>query len=236
MDFNMNSGFITPQEAYLLKKSVKQNDKDITELEQEVAEIAEDVEDVKENIEDITSAVNELAESKQDKLTAGQNITIENNVISATGGKAPADIEYISETNVGGLNEFTINNLSDLDYISIAMYIPENTGATANWSVQLHISYDNDSYIFTGTQQNVVYKDKIRDNIYHFINMGAAGWNVPFTNHDAFKSPTHDYGNFAGGTNIIIQHPGKIKSIRCNLYQSAANLFPTGTTVTVCGK
>lgn len=90
MDFNMNSGFITPQEAYLLKKSVKQNDKDITELEQEVAEIAEDVEGV-------VSAVNELAESKQDKLTAGENITIdENNVISATGGGSSKKYQLVA--------------------------------------------------------------------------------------------------------------------------------------------
>ena len=38
------------------------------------------------------SAVNAISQSKQDKLTAGDNITIQGNVISATGGSVPDNV------------------------------------------------------------------------------------------------------------------------------------------------
>lgn len=54
-------------------------------------------------IDEVTEGVNELKETKQDKLTAGTNITIDsNNVISATGGGTDVTIvdegEYIKLT------------------------------------------------------------------------------------------------------------------------------------------
>ena len=38
------------------------------------------------------SAVSLMSQSKQDKLTAGDNITIQDNVISATGGSVPDNV------------------------------------------------------------------------------------------------------------------------------------------------
>ena len=38
------------------------------------------------------SDVNAISQSKQDKLTAGDNITIQGNVISATGGSVPDNV------------------------------------------------------------------------------------------------------------------------------------------------
>lgn len=61
--------------------------------------------------EDRVSADNTLQENidaKQDKLTAGDNIKIEGNVISATGGSTPIDyVDLSSEQTISGIKTFT---------------------------------------------------------------------------------------------------------------------------------
>lgn len=57
-----------------------------------VSDLADDVADAEGDIIDLITEVNNLSMNKQDKLTAGQNITIENNVISASGGGGSVDI------------------------------------------------------------------------------------------------------------------------------------------------
>ena len=79
--------------------------------------------DTKEEV--ISTALNELEENKQDKLTAGQNITIQNNVISATGGtQQQADWNQSDSSAVDFIkNKPTIPDTSD--YVSIAQYNPK---------------------------------------------------------------------------------------------------------------
>lgn len=69
--------------------------------------------DTKEEV--ISTALNELEENKQDKLTAGQNITIQNNVISSTGGtQQQADWNQSDSTAVDYIkNKPTIPDTSD---------------------------------------------------------------------------------------------------------------------------
>lgn len=43
------------------------------------------------------SAVSLMSQTKQDKLTAGDNITIQGNVISATGGSVPDNVVLYGE-------------------------------------------------------------------------------------------------------------------------------------------
>lgn len=57
------------------------------------------------NKSSLINAINELVDTKQDKLTAGDGITIENNVISASGGK---DVDYGSVTNKPQINGITL--------------------------------------------------------------------------------------------------------------------------------
>ena len=61
--------------------------------------------------EDRVSADNTLQENidgKQDKLTAGENIKIEGNVISATGGSTPTDyVDLSSEQTISGVKTFS---------------------------------------------------------------------------------------------------------------------------------
>lgn len=76
--------------------------------------------DTKEEV--ISTALNELEENKQDKLTAGQNITIQNNVISASGGEQQqADWNQTDTTAV----DYIKNKPNTSDYVSIAQYNPK---------------------------------------------------------------------------------------------------------------
>ena len=79
--------------------------------------------DTKEEV--VSSALNELEENKQDKLTAGANITIENNVISSTGGtQQQADWNQSDSTAVDYIkNKPTIPDTSD--FVSINQYNPK---------------------------------------------------------------------------------------------------------------
>ena len=81
--------------------------------------------DTKEEV--ISTALNDLDENKQDKLTAGQNITIQNNVISATGGggtQVQSDWNQSDSTAVDYIkNKPTIPDTSD--FVSINQYNPK---------------------------------------------------------------------------------------------------------------
>ena len=119
MNFNKNSGFITPQESALLKAKTSKFDNRITDVENEVILVEED-------IEGITAAVNELANDKQDKLTAGENITIENNVISATGEISEAKISLIYDQTLEQETDrvYIGTNLENLKHIFISVTPP----------------------------------------------------------------------------------------------------------------
>lgn len=80
--------------------------------------------DTKEEV--ISTALNELEENKQDKLTAGQNITIDaNNIISASGGtQQQADWNQTDDTAVDYIkNKPTIPDTSD--FVTKAEYNPK---------------------------------------------------------------------------------------------------------------
>lgn len=67
---------------------------------------------VAEDLEDLMSHVEELVDTKQDKLTAGENITIdENNVISATGGDILDKNNQWSGNNTFAGNRNAVYNL-----------------------------------------------------------------------------------------------------------------------------
>ena len=61
---------------------------EVEQVERSIAELSIEIEEVQDSLAaDIVNVANDLNNRKQDKLTAGANITIdENNVISATGG------------------------------------------------------------------------------------------------------------------------------------------------------
>ena len=79
--------------------------------------------DTKEEV--ISTALNSLDTNKQDKLTAGQNITIQNNVISASGGEQQqADWNQTDSTAVDFIkNKPTIPDTSD--FVSVTQYNPK---------------------------------------------------------------------------------------------------------------
>lgn len=92
--------------------------------------------DTKEEV--ISTALNELDANKQDVLTAGANITIQNNVISATGGGTQVQSDW-NQTNTSAVdyikNKPVIPDTSD--FVTITQYNQKET-AIANALTELN--------------------------------------------------------------------------------------------------
>lgn len=61
----------------------------------------DDIDEIDNDISDIDAELLDIQSSKQDKLTAGENITIENNIISAAGGGSTGEIYDDTESVIG---------------------------------------------------------------------------------------------------------------------------------------
>ena len=114
---------------------VEINGKVYRNLQEQVEKNKEDIEDINYTLLQDGEAISDLQEAmpyKQDKLTAGDNITIENNVISATGGGS----EYTAGDGI---------NISDENTITVDMtYINENVDApTYSGGVSINIDDNN---------------------------------------------------------------------------------------------
>ena len=77
----------------------------IPELLEEAAEAAEAAQEAAENAQAAAEAATEAMSAKQDKLTAGDNITIENNIISAADGAT----DYDELTSRPQINDVTLS-------------------------------------------------------------------------------------------------------------------------------
>lgn len=75
---------------------------DISDLQFAMEAIGDTVSGMVEDVGSLETDVGNLQTSKQDTLTAGENITIENNVISASGGSGGGDIYDTTEDVVIG--------------------------------------------------------------------------------------------------------------------------------------
>ncbi|MGL4617051.1 MAG: hypothetical protein ACRCUM_02335 [Mycoplasmoidaceae bacterium] len=77
-----------------------------------------DINNLVDNINDLINEFNDDISNKQDKLIAGDNITIKDNVISSTGGGGgtPQDVYTKDETN--DLIDEKIDNIPDIEYSS----------------------------------------------------------------------------------------------------------------------
>lgn len=104
-----------------------------------------DLTTMSENLQNLTNElglVKEALEQKQDKLIAGKNITIENNVISTTGGAG------------GGSDVIQVENLPEIGSED-TMYCVEGKGALYMWKDDKWVCYGKDynkiSLLFGGT-------------------------------------------------------------------------------------
>ena len=98
--------------------SVESNSNDLTNIKSDIVDINKDIE-----------GINTALEAKQDKLTAGTNITIEGNVISATGGSGSTVSVAVGKTTTGaaGTNA-SVTNSGTESALVIDFTIPQ--GAT----------------------------------------------------------------------------------------------------------
>lgn len=86
------------QKVVDVQSNVASLDADVSTLKPIVESHTTSISSINDSIAIAMSDITELKEGKQDKLTAGNNITIEGNVISATGGAAINDTTASTET------------------------------------------------------------------------------------------------------------------------------------------
>ena len=127
--------------------------------------------DTKEEV--ISTALNDLDENKQDKLTAGQNITIQNNVISSTGGtQVQSDWNQSDSTAVDYIkNKPTIPDTSD--FVTKAEYNPKEV-AIANALTDLNENKADKSEIPVVPDMSNYYTKTETDNTF----VSQADWDV----------------------------------------------------------
>lgn len=113
--------------------------------------------DTKEEV--ISTALNDLDTNKQDVLTPGSNITIQNNVISATGGtQQQADWNQTDNTQVDYIkNKPTIPDTSD--FVSKAEYNPKEV-AIATALTELNDGKADKSTTYTKTEVDTALSGK----------------------------------------------------------------------------
>ena len=135
---------------------------DIEELNEKIEHISGyDDTEVRELIQQNTDSINELDINKQEKLIAGENITIENNVISATGGGSGGTSDYPDLNNKPSINNVELvgnKSLNDLGIQPKGNYalrseIPDVSNFITN-SVNNLINYYLKSETYTKTEVN----------------------------------------------------------------------------------
>lgn len=105
---------------------------DIEELNEKIEHIeigGYDDTEVRELIQENTDSINNLETIKQDKLVAGANITIENNVISSTGGGSGGTSDYSDLDNKPSINNVELvgnKSLNDLGIQPKGNYVVDN--------------------------------------------------------------------------------------------------------------
>lgn len=97
---------------------------------------------------------------KQDKLTAGANITIENNVISAAGGGTGGTSDYDSLTNRPKINNVTLTGNKTLDDLGIQDTLESGTNIkTINNESILGSGNIDIASMFTPVEVSITFED-----------------------------------------------------------------------------
>jgi len=121
-----------------MSNNISTNTANINKLDTKVA-------DNTENIEINTTDIEAIQTNKQDTLTAGENIKIEDNVISAEGGT----------TYLGQLTSFTETNPLDItnlkEGVYTIMYNPANGSSTDTVSIYLKATYSGSEIVGNAT-------------------------------------------------------------------------------------
>lgn len=129
-------------------------------------------------------ALNNGLAAKQDKLTAGANITIENNVISASGSGGEPDA-YIKSASVSG-NTLTLTNKDD----TTVAFTPSGGGGSETYPYYKIVDYAE----LTETSANSIYINKYIDT------NSASGFSIT----SAAPATKKRLGTIAPGTGLEI--------------------------------
>lgn len=159
-------------------------------------------------------------DSKQDKLTAGTNITIADNVISASGGSGSGDVTLDTAQTITGIKTFSngLNtNLVETNGQPLTMKNSAGSGAAYFKIEQVYKSgYKNWfglNYIRTTgtTQENLAVMEVRQDDCLYIVGSGGLklnGGNIELTGATSITGTTSITGNLK--INGILQLDGNI--------------------------
>lgn len=90
-----------PTDISGLENEIQTVSDNLSGLSTVVNELSDNVDNIEGDVSTLGTMVTDLETSKQDVLTAGENITIENNIISASGGESSQEIYDDTERIIG---------------------------------------------------------------------------------------------------------------------------------------
>lgn len=114
-------------------------------LPQQVAENKENIETITDSIDEIIDTIADIDEAKQDKLIAGTNIVIEDNVISAVDTDTNVDVK------IDGVS-IVINRVADILSMNGDYNASTNKFATANDLTNLKKTFYLDKLVYTNEE------------------------------------------------------------------------------------
>lgn len=150
------------------KNKIETNETNIETLSGELEEQGQDIQTlqnkvdvIEQDIDDLGAEVDNLDTNKQDKLTAGQNITIVDNVISATGGTGGIVIDVGSNQYV--YEGYSLPAINKNDLATIYNNHKASTPQTIKWTLlgsETYLSCVSADYIVSNYSIDVLVHNK----------------------------------------------------------------------------
>ena len=157
--------------------SITINGKVYRNLQEQVEKNKEDIEDINYTLLQDGEAISDLQEAmpyKQDKLTAGDNITIENNVISATGGGS----EYTAGDGIDITDGVISNTEPGITYYAGTGINITDGDIEIDTSVVAQLSDIPTNYVTDNTAQTITGQKTFTDNTYFLDNKKLSFYNT----------------------------------------------------------
>lgn len=98
IDTALSTTSVNPVQNKVITNALNGLEQNVTNLTNEVNNLEGSVTNISNQVTNITQEITDLGDDKQDKLVAGENITIVGNVISATGGGGSVVVDSVLST------------------------------------------------------------------------------------------------------------------------------------------
>ena len=225
------------QEVVNVQGNVASLDADVSTLKPIVESHTTSISSINDNIALAMSDITELKDGKQDKLTAGNNITIEGNVISATGGGGETDAYTKAETDelLGEKADkfttsapLTISEKSDAKYDGTIANGTISFGGVNNFTTITDVLYAGvhngdriTNYVALPLDVNTIVKAPIMGNFNNTSEYGQIQEQVLLGDFD-------NEGKFIPYVGILNEHSANDRCGRMNGGAIISNINPNG--------